>query len=63
MTLDMTWATIKERRVTMTKKTGMTHSSLSLDGDKEKATFENRREGVNIEMFSLFNCWEIRWMR
>lgn len=52
----MIWATIMESPVTMTKNTGMTHNSLSFSGDRENATLENSKEGVNIDMFSLFNC-------
>lgn len=54
--LDVALTTTMERTVTTTKKTGMTHSSLNFSGESEKATFENKREGVKIDIFNLFNC-------
>ena len=64
--------TAMERSVTTMKKIGMIHSSLSLSyfdgevdyrrhstnipGDKEKATLENKRQGVKRETLSLLSC-------
>lgn len=41
--------------VTITKMNGIIHSSLSFDGDKKKATFENRRAGVKRLMFKILS--------
>ena len=54
--LDTKRTTIIDSPVTKTKNTGMTHNSLNFSGESEKATFENRSEGVKMEMLSLLSC-------
>lgn len=50
-------ATVAERVLMMTNPTGMMARSLSLSGEREKATLEKRRAGVKSETLSLLRVW------
>lgn len=50
-------ATVAERMLMMTNPTGMIARSLSLSGEREKATLEKRRAGVKSDTLSLLRTF------